>query len=117
MSLRCPNCFSGRIERLDNGRRIGGCLGSVVGAGATIASVMKGAEVGMELLDSPVGAVAGGAVGGICSLIVAGTLTGASAGVVIGGVVDDHVLDNYYCLSCHHHFSEASGHNQPEGLP
>jgi hypothetical protein len=44
-----------------------------------------------------------------------GGATGASAGVILGDVLDDCVLDNFVCLECGYSFSASASHqNDPQ---
>jgi outer membrane lipoprotein SlyB len=94
MIIECPNCQSTRIVSKDVGKKTEGVIGAV-----------GGAEVGgaIGLLAGPAGVMVGSLLGALI-----GGAAGSIAGAKLGEVVDNHVLDNYRCLSCDYEFSQRS---------
>ncbi|WP_201747171.1 hypothetical protein [Glaciimonas sp. PCH181] len=106
MPLTCPQCHSERIHIHNYAKKTCGAIGAVAGATAGAVGIASGAEIGAVtgLIAGP----AGGAIGGIAGAIIGGLLcgaTGCAAGVKLGEIIDEHVLDNYHCLACQYAFS------------
>lgn len=105
--IKCPICQSERIETRNYGMKTGGTFGAAAGATAGIAGAMSGAEAGaaIGLAGGPVGVAIGGLFGALMGGLV-GAAAGGSAGAGIGKIVDDTMLENYYCLDCDHSFGK-----------
>ena len=106
MTLTCPQCKSERIHTNNYAIKACGAIGTVAGATAGVVGTISGAEIGAAagLIAGPAGAAIGGIAGAIIGGLLGGA-TGCTAGVKLGEVIDDHVLDNYLCLQCHYTFS------------
>jgi hypothetical protein len=115
MPCTCPQCQSERINTYNYAKRTCGAVGTVAGAVAGAAGCISGAEIGA--MAGFIAGPAGSAVGGIAGAVIAGLLGGAAgcaAGVKLGEVVDEHVLNNYYCLQCGYTFGSNSGSSEDE---
>ena len=62
MIIQCPSCRSIRVVALQNGRKVGGSVGTVAGAASGIAMASSGARVGatVGLAFGPAGSAIGG---------------------------------------------------------
>jgi len=107
MMTKCPNCQSERIVTKDVAKKTCGLLGMVGGAASGTTGALSGAEIGgaIGMIGGPPGATLGALAAAILGAIVAGTTCGV-AGAKLGEVIDDRILDNYQCLSCHYAFSQ-----------
>lgn len=109
MSEQCPKCRSIRIGKNNYAKKTAGVVGASAGAYGGFAAATTGARAGAALgiVAGPVGAAASGIGGAVIGALLAGAY-GASAGVILGDVLDDRVLDNYRCLDCGYSFSVNS---------
>jgi len=107
MMTKCPNCQSNRIVTKDVAKKTCGYLGMIGGAASITTGTLSGAELGgtLGLLAGPPGATLGALATAILGALLAGTTVGV-AGAKLGEVIDDRILDNYQCLSCHYAFSQ-----------
>jgi DNA-directed RNA polymerase subunit RPC12/RpoP len=101
MIIECPNCRSTRIATKNVGKK----TGSVIGAVGGVSSSLSGAEIGASI--GAIGGPAGVMLGGLFGALIGGA-AGSIAGAKLGEAVDDHVLDNYRCLSCDYEFSQRA---------
>ncbi len=105
----CPKCLSSRVETKDYAKTAAGTVGLVGGTASGILRARQGAEIGAAvgnvagIVAGPVGSRVGRWIGALVGGLVGGA-TGALAGAQIGHVIDEHLLDNYHCLVCDHHF-------------
>ncbi len=112
----CPKCLSVQVETKDYAKKAAGTVGFVGGTASGVLRARQGAEVGATVgslvgcIAGPIGSRVGRWVGALVGGLVGGA-TGALAGAQIGHVIDEHLLDNYHCLVCGHHFRLPS--NQP----
>jgi hypothetical protein len=99
--VMCPRCYSNQIQLNNYGQRVVGAIGTAAGAAGGVAGAVSGAEIGATagIIATPLGCIAGAILGGLVGG-VAGCVTGAA----LGEVIDDHILDNYHCLSCGYNF-------------
>jgi hypothetical protein len=106
MPPQCPRCQSFRIGRNNYGKKSAGLLGASAGAYGGYIAVASGARAGALLggAAGPGGAAIGGISGAVIGALLGGS-TGASAGVALGSVLDERVLDNHRCMECHLSFS------------
>ena len=107
MITKCPNCQSERIVTKDFAKKTCGFLGIVGGAASVTTGTLSGAELGgiIGLLAGPPGATLGALATAILGALLAGTTAGV-VGAKLGEVIDEKILDNYQCLSCHCAFSQ-----------
>ena len=109
MITKCPNCQSNRIGTKDVAKKTCGFLGMVGGAASATTGTLSGAELGgtVGMIGGPPGATLGAIAGALLGALLAGTTAGV-AGAKLGEVIDDRILDNYQCLSCHFMFSQKT---------
>jgi hypothetical protein len=107
VQLKCPVCQYEHIETRNIGKKAGGTIGTAAGAVAGASGAMSGAEVGatVGLVGGPVGVAVGGFFGAIIGGLI-GAAAGHTVGTNIGKVVDDTMLENYYCPACDHTFGK-----------
>ena len=106
--LICPQCKSDRIIIKNYAQRVCSLLGTMAGAVSAAAGMIRGAEMGAAggmMIAGPGGACFGSIAGAILGGIVGGTAGGAT-GAKLGTFVDDHILNNYRCLSCEFAFDK-----------
>jgi len=105
MTRLCPRCQSARIHTNNYAIKACGAIGTVAGATVGVVGVVGGAEIGAAagFMAGPAGAAIGGIAGAVIGGLLGGA-TGCAAGVKLGEVIDDHVLDNYLCLACQYTF-------------
>lgn len=106
MPEQCPNCHSSRIGKNNYGKKSAGLIGASAGAYGGYMSAVSGARAGalLGVAAGPGGAAIGGIGGAVIGALLGGS-TGATAGVALGTVLDEKVLDNYRCLECGLSFS------------
>lgn len=106
MFEQCPSCQSTRIGKKNYGKKAAGVVGASAGTYGGYVSAASGGRVGASIgmAAGPVDATVGG-IGGVLIGALLGGATGASAGVILGQVLDEHVFDNYHCLECGYSFS------------
>lgn len=104
-AIRCPRCSSTRIDTFNVARTAGSTIGSVAGATGGFAMALSGAEAGATVgaIGGPLGAVFGGLTGAVIAGLL-GSAAGNAAGSALGAVIDESILDNYWCISCGHTF-------------
>ena len=109
MMKKCPNCQSNRIVTKDVAKKTCGFLGMVGGAASVTTGTITGAEIGstVGMIGGPPGATLGTLAGAILGALI-GVATAGVAGAKLGEVIDDKILDNYQCLSCHFMFSQKT---------
>jgi len=114
--IKCPKCKSDHIDKLNYGKRVGAAVGGVGGAAGGVAAAVGGAAAGAKAgailgaMGGPIGVAVGVSIGTVAGAIaggLAGGTVGATAGSVAGRAIDEHVLDNFKCLSCGYKFNEA----------
>jgi hypothetical protein len=105
MRYTCPKCHSSTIERKDHARQLCASAGLAVGAASGATTAIGGAKFGIIVgaFAGPFGAATGSILGAILATIVGGT-AGTIGGSKLGCAIDDNILYNYKCLSCHHDF-------------
>lgn len=104
--LVCPLCKSDRIETGHIATKLGGTIGTIAGAGVSIASSISGARAGAAVgaLGGPFGMAVGGVAGAILGALASGA-AGCTTGIALGQIVDRTVLDNHVCKDCGHTFT------------
>jgi hypothetical protein len=105
ITVLCPKCHSKRIGILNRARKAGGAIGTLAGATSGAAGALQGARAGWNTAliiapRHPYSRIAAAIIGGLF-----GGAAGCAIGASFGEVVDENILDNYYCLSCGHKFS------------
>lgn len=106
MFNQCPQCYSTRVVPLNNGRKVFGVLGTVLGAIAGISLAIASRPIGgaSTLVRTASAALALSSLGRVISSGVINGAIGGQAGITLGRMLDDDVLDNYECLKCSHTF-------------
>ncbi len=99
--LVCPLCKSDRIETGHVATKLGGTIGTIAGAGVSIASSISGARAGAAVgaIGGPLGIAVGGVAGAILAALASGA-AGCTTGIALGQIVDRTVLDNHQCCDC-----------------
>lgn len=87
----CPYCGSTNTQTKDHGKRIGGALGTCVGAISALSSAVTPTSSLSGVTAAVLGALASGAVG-------------CASGAALGVALDETVLNNHRCLRCFHSF-------------
>ena len=105
MNEQCPKCLSERIGKNNYGKKAAGVVGAAAGVYGGYASAIAGARTGAMVgaMAGPVTATRGGVLGDLL-----GGATCVAAGIILGDVLDEQVLDNFRCLECGHSFSKES---------
>ncbi len=111
MNIQCPNCRSSRVMTRNRAKKAVGLIGTVGGTVGGATSSLSGGGIGMTvgIVAGPPGMLAGGFLGMLIGAMLGGT-TGGIAGVKLGEIVDERILDNYRCLNCDYVF----GSHRPE---
>lgn len=91
MSPFCPKCNSPNVSDSQIARRTGASIGTIGGA-------IYGYRIGAVF--GPIGMFTGAMAGLIC-----GAISGCEAGHVVGKMIDEKVINEYHCNTCHHIFS------------
>lgn len=106
MSVICPNCKSKSVITKDAAKKTCAVVGALAGAASGVASVISSAEIGgtVGLIVRPAGSAVGSLAGAIIGGLIAGT-SGCIAGIKLGTVIDERILNNFHCLECHFEFS------------
>ena len=101
MNIQCSNCHSSRILTRNCAKKAIGLSGTVGGTVGGATSSLSAGSLGMTvgLVAGPPGMLAGGFLGMLIGAMLGGT-TGGIAGVKLGEIVDERILDNYRCLNC-----------------
>ncbi|HLR17259.1 MAG TPA: hypothetical protein VK099_05240 [Alcanivoracaceae bacterium] len=106
MITQCPQCFSTRTAPLTRARVILGTAGTILGVIAGVALAISSSPAsGANTVIRATGAAI--ALGSLSKAISNGALNGVlggQAGIALGRMLDDEVLDNYECLKCSHTF-------------
>lgn len=113
MFNQCPQCYSTRVVSLNSGRKVFGVLGTVLGAIAGISLVIASGGTGSAgaLARTSGTALVLGNLGRAMSSGVINGVIGGQAGIALGRMLDDDVLDNYECLKCSHTFKKDKAPN------
>jgi len=99
----CPTCHSSQIETRNRARKLGGTIGALSGAASAMFAASAKTRAVAGLAGGP-----GAAFSIITSSVLAALISGAASsatGVRLGEVIDENILNNYFCHSCGHTFS------------
>lgn len=109
MNIKCPYCSSSRIAIKGVAKRAGAAVGTVGGATTGAVSTLAGARIGgaIGVVGGPVGLALGSLVGAVLGGLV-GAASGRVAGAKIGEILDERLLDNFYCEDCGRSFGNHS---------
>ncbi|KMQ76401.1 hypothetical protein [Marinobacter subterrani] len=106
MSEQCPNCLSRRIGKKNYGKKAAGLVGASAGTFGGYSAATAGVHAGVKrgIVAGPGGATVAGIGGAVIAALLGGA-SGASAGVILGEILDKRVVDNLRCLDCGYSFS------------
>lgn len=99
MDMSCPKCLSQQVISLNKGEKIGSAIGTTCGAICGVASFLTDTRQGEDIGTCISGALLAG--------IASGTTAGL-AGATFGKLIDECILENYYCPHCHCRFSKSN---------
>lgn len=103
--VRCPSCGSSNTQTKNHAKKLGGALGTCAGFISAFSGAAKGAVTGATMAfrlappATPLTSATAAALGALT-----GGAIGCAAGAGFSQVIDDTVLNNHQCLSCHHSF-------------
>lgn len=91
MNTFCPKCNSPNVSGSQIAQRTCASIGTIGGA-------IYGYRIGT--IFGPVGIFTGAIAGLIC-----GSISGCEAGHAVGKMIDEKVINEYLCNTCHYTFS------------
>jgi hypothetical protein len=104
--VRCPNCHSDRVDKINLAKKSCGFLGMLGGAATSTPLNNVELPVTLDTIPVPVTPVTSLAQAILNTLFR--SAVGGIAGAKLGEVIDERILDNHQCLSCNYVFSSSS---------